>query len=105
MSMIGGFFKKQKHSTFEYKPRYWDPEKEDLEQRIKTAKGEVGSDPDAIKRRISKSMRRGQRSSYRHNRGANKRSTILLLGIIIALAALSYYMLTVYLPQLEQLLN
>lgn len=105
MSIIGGFFKKQKHASFEYKPRYWDPAKEDLEQRIKAAKGEVGRDPEAMKRRIAKSMRRGQKSSYRKNKGANKRSTILLLGIIIALAALSYYMLTVYLPQLEQMLK
>ncbi len=30
------------HKTFEFKPRYWNQEKEELEERIERAKREVG---------------------------------------------------------------
>lgn len=105
MAIIGGFFKKQKHQRFEYKPRYWDPNKEDLENRIDVAKGVANSDPEAVKRRISNSLRRNYRSGAKSKRSSEKRSMIMLLGIIVALVFISYYLLTVYLPLIEESLG
>ncbi len=105
MAMIGGFFKKQKYQRFEYKPRYWDVNKEDLEQRVKAAQGKGNNDPEAVKRRIANNLRRNYNSKARSSRSASKRSTIMLLGIIVALVALSYYFLTVYLPLIEKSLG
>lgn len=105
MGIFGGFFKKQKYQKFEYIPRYWNPDKEDLIHRVKVAKGEAGNDPEAMKKRISKNIRRSYKSGGRSNRSVNMRSTILLLGVICALVIISYYLLTVYLPRIEEILK
>lgn len=105
MAIIGGFFKRQKHQRFEYKPRYWDPNKEDLDNRIKAAQGTPDNDPESMKRRISNNLRRSYKSSNRSAHASSKRSTIMLILIIGALFVLSYYFLTVYLPIIEQSLG
>lgn len=106
MAFIGGFFKKTKHQRFEYRPRYWDPDREDLEQRIKTAQGTAdNSSPEAVKQRISNNLRRSYKSSSISQRSSSKRSSFMLLAIIGALAMLAYYFLTVYLPVLERMLG
>lgn len=107
MSIIGGFFKKTKHQKFDYKPRFWNPEKEDLENRIRTASGEYSEsgDPEAIKLRIRNNMRRGYKSGRNNGRSRDRRSLIRLLVIIVMLVVLSYYILTVYLPEIEALLK
>ena len=38
---LGSIFKTQKHKRFEYKPVYFDPDKEDLNKRIKRAENEA----------------------------------------------------------------
>jgi len=106
MAFIGGFFKKTKHQRFEYRPRYWDPEKEDLQNRVKAAKGLVDNNsPEAVKHRISNNLRRSYKSSSIADRSSSKRSSFMLLAIIGALAMLAYYFLTVYLPVLERMLG
>ena len=102
MSIIGGFFKKHKHQRFDYKPRYWDENKEDLESRVRLAKGEADNDPEAVKRRIANKLRRSYNSSSKGKRSSSKKSTIMLLMIIGALLVISYYLLTVYLPIIEK---
>ena len=92
------FFKTPKHQRFKYEPRFYNPQKERLEEIIKNAKGESSSSPDMMKSRISQNFRkRGHSSDY--NRNVSRRSNILLLAIIIGLFALSYLLLTVYLPR------
>ena len=105
MAIIGGFFKKVKHQRFEYKPRYWDPDKEDLEGRVKAAQGMASNDPAAIKRRISNNLRRSYQSNAKSKRTTARRSTLMLLLIIGVLVVLSYYFLTVYLPVIEKSLG
>lgn len=95
------FFKAPKHQKFKYVPRYYDPQKERLEEIIKNAKGEGSSDTEQIKSRISRSFQsRGSSVSYRS--GINKRSNLLLVAIIIVLFAFTYLLLTVYLPRFLQ---
>ena len=36
--LSGGVFKTPKHKQFSYKPRYFDPEKQDLKRRVEEAK-------------------------------------------------------------------
>lgn len=98
------FFKKPQHQKFEYKPRYWNPEKEDLDRRIELAKRE-NDNPTAMKSRIAQGLQRRRNSSSRNNSGNSKKSTIRLLVIIGILLLLSYYFLVVYLPRIEEFLR
>ncbi len=106
MAIIGGFFRKVKHQRFNYKPRFWNPEKEDLENRVKAAKGtQDDHSPNAVKSRISNNLRRGFKSKHRSSRTSSRRSTFMLLFIIVALVVLSYYFLVVYLPVIERMIG
>ena len=98
------FFKTPRHQKFEYKPRFWNPEKEDVEERVRLAK-RVNNDPNAMKSRISSGLRRGYKSSSRSNYSASKKSTLRLLVIIGVLMLFSYYLLVVYLPRFEEFLR
>jgi preprotein translocase subunit SecY len=95
------FFKAPRHQQFKYVPRYYDPQKERLDEIIKNAKGEGSGDTELIKSRISRNFQnRGSSQSYRSS--VTKRSNILLLVILIALFVLAYLLLTVYLPRFLQ---
>lgn len=95
------FFKTPKHQKFKYVPRYYDPQKERLQEILNHAKGEGSSDVDLMKSRISRNFQNrtggtSQRSSI------NRRSNILLIAIIVTLFAFTYLLLTVYLPRFLQ---
>ena len=92
------FFRTPKHQRFEYKPRFYDPQKEKLEQIIKQAKGEGVSDTDLAKSRISSAFKR-RTKSHASTKEAMRKSNILLLAIIVILFGLTYVLLTVYLPE------
>lgn len=98
------FFKKPGHQKFEYKPRYWNPEKEDLNRRVHLAKRE-NNDPSAMKSRISHGLRRGYSSSAAKKSSASKKSTLRLFVIIGFLLLFTYYFLVVYLPRFEEYLR
>ena len=98
------FFKKPRHQKFEYKPRYWNPEKEDLDKRVELAK-RANNDPNAMKSRISQGLRRGYNSSSRKNSGVSRKSTLRLFVIIGILLLFTYYFLVVYLPRFEEFLR
>ena len=90
MGLRLSLFKTPKHRVFNYKPLYWDPEKEELQERIKRARAEANS---VENRPLSKSaphnMIRGsfQKALYENRRhsGDNK---ILRVIIILSFAAL-----------------
>ena len=100
-------FKPPKNQQFSYKPRYWDPKKEEAEklrQRVETLqKGGV----DGMKERISGGFRKGlggeAAMSYRNRRV--KRSNGTLLIVIIVLMVLSYLAIEVYFPDLSSWLG
>lgn len=96
------FTRVPKHQQFEYKPRFWNPEKEDLEERLKRADAMKSNDPEAIKARISSSFRNkgygmGERETF-YRRRETKRSNFMLFAIIAILLIVSYFFLTTYLP-------
>jgi hypothetical protein len=86
---IGQFFKTPKNTVFEYKPRYYNPEKEDLEARIEKATQDVNGVPTdgTYKPLIKGQMRRPLDRRKANNRSSN----IRLLLIAAALSALAYY--------------
>ncbi len=83
------FFKKREPKRYDYYPRYYDADKEDLEKRIKNAKAEMGiqSDEDGEDVRREITFRKqaaanwGDSSYSRQARIANLRLILILGGI------------------------
>lgn len=99
------FFKVPKHQRYDYKPRYYDPKKEELEQRLKHIKDSKNGSVEAAKARIANRMRRGYSSNYQSKRQQLLRSNMILLGTILFLLLLSYMFITKYLPRIVQALD
>ena len=94
------FFKVPKHQKYQYNPRYWDPQKEELEERLRQVKLRQGTDTDAMKARISGSFKRNQsRRGGGFGGSANRRSNFILILVVVVLLVLSYLFLVYYLPQ------
>ena len=92
------FFRVPKHQRYEYKPRYWDPKKEELQERLDRVNRIQGEGTDAMKARISSGLKRGYKGDQRLRKQRVMRSNLILIGVIAALVLLSYMFLTVYLP-------
>ena len=86
---IPTFFKINKHKKFNFIPRYYDPQKEDLEERIRSVEREMGVKEGEAYR---PTIRKGQMSSYfnRKSRKAQKRSNIRLIIILLILFLIAY---------------
>jgi len=85
------FTKINKHRQFNYTPRYYDPEKEDLEKRIKRAQKKYGANQNedesvtAVKERLRENFQRNQTPAFRANpRAAKIRSFIFVMLLAIA---------------------
>lgn len=98
-------FKLPKYNKFEYKPRYWNPKKEELENRLKLAEGMNGNDTDAIKARIQYNLRRNKKVNKSLLQRQRMRSNLMLIAIVAILIVLTYMILVVYLPQIEKFLG
>ena len=89
------FFKKREPKRFDYLPRHHDPDKEDLERRIRNAKAELGIADDSgekIRREINFREQASQNWGYGgDNRKASIAANLRLIAILFALAALFYY--------------
>jgi hypothetical protein len=82
----GGFlFRTPQHNTFEYHARYYDPEREVLEnkkQRIRFRAGQMANSNAA--RNLAGKMRRNRVAGYsRRNAGAQNTRTMLLAGMLL----------------------
>ncbi|SRR6056297_2812473 len=87
---IPRFFKVSEPKRFDYKPLYWDQEKEDREDRIRRIKAEMGQEVTFGK--SSSTIKRGSFRQYSSNsrRKAGRDSNIRLAVIAAALLLLSY---------------
>ncbi|MEO0338510.1 MAG: hypothetical protein AAF242_04780 [Bacteroidota bacterium] len=92
------FIKLPKHQQYQYKPRYWDPEKEKLHERLQKIEDLKGGGQEGMKARISSGLKRGYLADSRQRNKALTRSNLLLLAVVIGLLGLAYTFLTVYLP-------
>ena len=88
------FFKPPPHQRYEYKPRFWNPEKEDLKERLDRASEEKKGDAEMMKSRISdhfirRSSRGGVAPGFRERQVASSNfRLILVLAVIIILTYL-----------------
>lgn len=102
-------FKVPQHKKFEYRPRYFDPDKEALEKRLGKAEPLDPNDKDAVKARISGAFRRGGyygTEAYRELKSKqNKSSTKRVWMTLAILILLLFVVLNVYLPALLKMLE
>ena len=86
---IPRFIKLPGHKRFNYTPRYWDPEKEEFEERVRRIKQEMGVEVPRDPNRTT--IRRG---SFRQVRNlkvkATRNSNIRLVVILAVLFIISY---------------
>ena len=93
------FLKTPDPSQYDYKPRFWDPEKERIERRLAELESqkEQGS-ADDVKGRLSGSFKnvRNRGSGVKLiQTAAKRRSNFTLIGIILVLGLLAYVLLNV----------
>lgn len=100
-------FKTPKAQQFSYKPRYWDPKKEEAEERRARIEMLQEGGVDAMKQRLRGGFRKGAGGEaagrYRSQRVA--KSNYSLIIIMVVLLVVSFLLINVYFPDLEQLLN
>lgn len=91
---IPSLFKIPGHRTFTYRPRYYDPEKEEREERNREIMREMGISSQK-EGEYKPSIRRGSMKGYfhQHSRKARNQSNIRLVIIIIFLLIVSYLIL------------
>ncbi len=93
--MLFSFFKTRKNKQFEYTPRYYNPEAEEREARLKALRGEAATDGS------------GKRISFRRQhstRAANKTSNRNVLVLVVLLGGMFYLLVLGYLDVTTTLL-
>jgi hypothetical protein len=93
MLKLPSIFKTQKHRSFNFRPRYYDADKEAFEERIRRIESELDtdkSDVEATKLRIRQKFQNRRSGS---GTGSNKASNIRVLVILGILGALAYWIL------------
>ena len=97
------FLKPPTHQQFSYKPRYWDPKKEESEQRRARVELLQTGGVDAMKARIAGGFRKGAggaaAGTYRNQRVKKANGTLFM--VIIALLVISYFAIEVYFPDIS----
>lgn len=101
-------FRPPTHQQFSYKPRYWDPKKEEAEERRRRIDMIQEGGVEGVKERLRGGFRKGAGGSvatgtYRSQRV--RRSNVSLVIIMVVLVALSLILLTVYFPDMESWLG
>lgn len=105
MSRLKFFFRPPNHQRFEYNPRFWNPDKEDLERRLHQSSEEKRNDTEAVKARISSGFRKGS-TSERESTSTYRRTSNLRLVIIVGfLILMAYLLIEIYVPRLLQLID
>jgi len=94
-----------KARKFDYVPRYYDPEKEEKELRIKRLRNEaLPTDTEMAQSRIRAGFRQKYRPQNRNIEGQKNR-LIRLVAIIATLIFISYYILSSKMAWLENFLG
>ncbi len=88
--MISNLFKLPRHRTYSYKPRYFDPEKEERERRLKEKQAQAdieqeNSDGIAQKRISFKSNYIQQKYAKRKEDNVRRYIRIVTIGLLIVI--------------------
>ncbi|MFH0756600.1 MAG: hypothetical protein V2B15_04865 [Bacteroidota bacterium] len=91
---IPRFIKLPGHKRFEYTPRYWDPEKEEREERIRKIRQEMGiklpSDPNRTTIKRGSFRQAGQKAKVKATSNSNIR-LVIILAVLLLLAYLIFF--------------
>ncbi|WP_116106864.1 hypothetical protein [Lewinella sp. IMCC34191] len=100
-------FKPPRNQQFSYKPRYWDPKKEEAEERRQRIEMLQQGGVDGMKERLRGGFRKGAggEAAGRYRNERVRRSNYSLVIILVTLVVLSYVVYVLYFPELEQLLG
>ncbi|MEE9373436.1 MAG: hypothetical protein V3V00_10320 [Saprospiraceae bacterium] len=93
-----------KNRSFDYVPQYYDPAKEELEQRVQ-GYNEKDDATEIAKNRIRRGFRKGSVDTSKYSQSVRKKSIIRLLGIIVFLVLVTFYILYIYLPQIVRMVE
>lgn len=88
--MAISFIKLPRYKRFEYTPRYWDPEKEKREERIREIKREMGVEIPFDSNRTTTIRRGSFRQRQKQKAKASRASNIRLMVILAALFLIAY---------------
>ncbi len=89
------FGKQTRHQKFKFIPRFYDPEKEDLENRLRRYKdGDSLSDQELAKERIKSGFQTRSRMGTSISRKESTTSVIRLIVIIMMLVLITYFIMT-----------
>ncbi len=88
-----GFGKRPKHKKFGYIPRFYDEEKERLEQVVNRHKGDK-NDADKAKQRISAGLRQRYTGDDAYRKQHVKKSNFRILYVLVILCFVTYLILT-----------
>ncbi len=99
--MISRMFKTPGHQRYNYKPRYYDPKKEELEEKMKKAKSIKEGDKAAIKSRISSNMRRYKNRKTASQQTAKANARFGLIALILAI--ILFYGMQQYMPYFDSM--
>ncbi|SRR6056297_15598 len=94
-------FRTPGHLRFQYVPQHYDPDKEDLQKRVKAAKSEKQIDMADSKSRIAQSYKSRYQKHRNISRRANRQSNIRILVILMLLVGLTYFLFIQFLPAIE----
>ena len=88
------FIKLPGYKQFNYAPRYWDPEKEERENRIRQIKHEMGidvpSDPNRTTIKRGSFRKAKQQAKVKASRNSNIR-LVIILAVLFLLAYLLFF--------------
>ncbi len=90
MSHLPSFFKTGEPKRFNFTPRYYDEQKEDLDQRIRQIESDMGIEHGEA---YVPKIRKGQMGNYirKKRRVQNKRANIRLVVIILLLLVAAWF--------------
>lgn len=101
------FFKTTRHQRYNYIPRFYDPKKEELEERLRIMEGIKAGNTEDVKKRISGGFRASAyasgASTYRNRQVA--RSNFRLIAIVVILCLLAYFLANFYLDEIVNLIE
>lgn len=91
------FIKNQQHRTFQYKPVFYDEAKEEMDERKRRVREELGLKPEddgsSPADRIRGKMNRRIQTNFEVSRKEKRKSTVRLIAIIAILLVFFYYLL------------
>ncbi len=108
MGLRMNLFKVPKHRRYDYLPRYYSPEKAELEERLKKAELMAQDDIEGTKARIAHklSSRSGNGRAFEpQRRKAILRSNLMLIAILAALIISCLLLWDIYMPQIIDFLE